>query len=108
MPVSRLQRDLTDSTLTRNIGSIFGYFLIACESILTGMTKLDINESQIHKDLENNPIVIAEAIQTILRREYYNNPYEKLKELTQIKMLPIMIYVYLLINLIFLQLLKVN
>ena len=85
MPVSRLQRDLTDSTLSRNIGSVFGHFLIGLESLSSGLNKLDINKKQIANDLDNNVIVIAEAIQTILRKEGVDEPYEKLKELTQNK-----------------------
>lgn len=83
LPVSRLQRDLTDSTVIRNIGMPFAHSLIAYESILKGLDKLLLNEEKIKQDLEDNWIVIAEAIQTILRREKYPNPYEALKELTR-------------------------
>jgi adenylosuccinate lyase len=83
LPISRLQRDLTDSTVLRNVGMPFGYTLIAFNSLLKGMDKLIVNEDKITQDLENNWIVVAEAIQTILRRENYPNPYEALKELTR-------------------------
>ncbi len=83
LPISRLQRDLTDSTVLRNIGVPFAHTLIAFESILKGIDKLIVNEAQIKADLENNWAVVAEAIQTILRREGYPKPYEKLKELTR-------------------------
>jgi adenylosuccinate lyase len=83
LPVSRLQRDLTDSTVTRNIGVPVGYMLIALKSLLKGLNKLILNEEKLHEDLENNWAVVAEAIQTILRREKYPNPYEALKELTR-------------------------
>lgn len=85
LPISRLQRDLTDSTLTRNMGSIFGYFLIAIDSLLKGLDKLDINKEVIENDLKSNPVVLSEAIQTVLRREGFSNPYEELKTLTQNK-----------------------
>lgn len=84
LPISRLQRDLTDSTVLRNIGVPFGHVSIAFQSINKGMDKLLLNKEAIHRDLENNWIVIAEAIQTILRRENIPNPYEKLKDLTRI------------------------
>jgi len=83
LPVSRLQRDLTDSTVTRFIGVPFGHTLIAIQSTLKGLNKLLLNEKAIEKDLEENWAVVAEAIQTILRREFYPNPYEALKELTR-------------------------
>ena len=83
LPVSRLQRDLTDSTVLRNIGVPFGHTLIAFQSTLKGLNKLLLNKEQFKKDLENNWAVVAEAIQTILRREGYPNPYEALKELTR-------------------------
>ncbi|MDR2010591.1 MAG: adenylosuccinate lyase [Bacteroidales bacterium] len=83
LPVSRLQRDLTDSTVLRNIGVPFAHILISFESLKKGMSKLFINKEKIDEDLENNWIVVAEAIQTILRRENYPNPYEALKELTR-------------------------
>lgn len=79
LPVSRLQRDLTDSTVLRNIGVPLGYTLIAFRSTLRGLDKLLINEDNIRKELENNWVVVAEAIQTILRREGYPKPYEALK-----------------------------
>ena len=83
LPISRLQRDLTDSTVLRNIGVPIGHTLIAFNSILKGLNKLVINNKKIKDDLEENWVVISEAIQTILRREGYNNPYETLKELTR-------------------------
>lgn len=83
LPVSRLQRDLTDSTVLRNIGVPFAHTLIAFRSIEKGLGKLVINDAKIHEDLENNWAVVAEAIQTILRREKYPNPYEALKDLTR-------------------------
>lgn len=83
LPISRLQRDLTDSTVLRNLGVPFGHSLIAYKSIGKGIQKLLINESQLHEDLEKNWAVVAEAIQNILRREMYPEPYEALKELTR-------------------------
>src|SRR5680860_238474 len=83
LPVSRLQRDLTDSTVLRNVGVPFAHTLIAFQSTLKGLNKLLINRSKFEQDLENNWAVVAEAIQTILRREGYPNPYEALKGLTR-------------------------
>lgn len=83
LPISRLQRDLTDSTVLRNIGVPMGHTIIAFEATLKGLNKLLLNESKFHEDLENNWAVVAEAIQTILRREAYPNPYEALKGLTR-------------------------
>ena len=83
LPISRLQRDLTDSTVLRNIGVPFAHTLIAFSSLNKGINKLIINEKNIAADLEKNWAVVAEAIQTILRREGYPNPYEALKELTR-------------------------
>jgi adenylosuccinate lyase len=83
LPISRLQRDLTDSTVLRNIGVPMGHALIAFHSTLKGLNKLLLNEVAIRKDLENCWAVCAEAIQTILRREAYPNPYEALKALTR-------------------------
>jgi adenylosuccinate lyase len=83
LPVSRLQRDLTDSTVTRFIGVPFGHTIIAIKSTLKGLNKILINEAAIEKDLEDNWAVVAEAIQTILRREFFPNPYEALKDLTR-------------------------
>lgn len=83
LPISRLQRDLTDSTVLRNIGVPFAHTLIAFRSIEKGLGKLIINDAKIHEDLENNWAVVAEAIQTILRRENHPNPYEALKSLTR-------------------------
>ena len=83
LPISRLQRDLTDSTVLRNIGVPFAYTLIAIKSTLRGLRKLILNEAAFQADLENNWAVVAEAIQTILRREGYPKPYEALKDLTR-------------------------
>jgi adenylosuccinate lyase len=83
LPISRLQRDLTDSTVLRNVGVPFGHTLIGFKSTLKGLNKLLLNESKFAEDLENNWAVVAEAIQTILRREAYPNPYEALKGLTR-------------------------
>jgi adenylosuccinate lyase len=83
LPVSRLQRDLTDSTVLRNIGVPMGHTLIAFEATLKGLNKLLLNEEKFAEDLEKNWAVVAEAIQTILRREAYPNPYEALKDLTR-------------------------
>jgi adenylosuccinate lyase len=83
LPVSRLQRDLTDSTVLRNIGVPFGHMLIAFKSLEKGLQKLLLNEEKLALDLENNWAVVAEAIQTILRREGFEKPYEALKALTR-------------------------
>lgn len=83
LPISRLQRDLTDSTVLRNIGVPFAHTIIAFRSIEKGLGKLIVNEAAMHNDLEINWAVVAESIQTILRREKYPNPYEALKELTR-------------------------
>ena len=83
LPISRLQRDLTDSTVLRNIGVPIAHTLIACKSTLKGLGKVLINEPAIHADLEANWAVVAEAIQTVLRREGYPEPYEALKGLTR-------------------------
>ncbi|HLT89123.1 MAG TPA: adenylosuccinate lyase [Sphingobacterium sp.] len=83
LPISRLQRDLTDSTVLRNIGVPFAHTVIAIKSTLRGLRKLILNESALQADLENNWAVVAEAIQTILRREGYPKPYETLKDLTR-------------------------
>ena len=83
LPISRLQRDLTDSTVLRNVGVPMGHALIAFQSTLKGLRKLILNEDKLHEDLESTWAVVAEAIQTILRREAYPNPYETLKALTR-------------------------
>lgn len=83
LPVSRLQRDLTDSTVIRNIGMVFGYSVIAFQSTLKGLRKLILHKEKMDEDLDNNWEVVAEAIQTILRREGYPHPYEALKALTR-------------------------
>ena len=83
LPVSRLQRDLTDSTVLRNVGVPLGHTVIAVDSTLKGLRKLILNEGAIRADLDNNWAVVAEAIQTILRREAYPHPYEALKQLTR-------------------------
>ena len=83
LPVSRLQRDLTDSTVLRNIGVPLGHSIIAIQSTLKGLRKLILNQDKINADLDNTWAVVAEAIQTILRREGYPHPYEALKALTR-------------------------
>ena len=83
LPVSRLQRDLTDSTVLRNIGVPFAHTLIAFRSLEKGLSKLVLNDQKLYEDLDNNWAVVAEAIQTVLRRENYPNPYEALKDLTR-------------------------
>ncbi|KQR71071.1 adenylosuccinate lyase [Pedobacter sp. Leaf176] len=83
LPISRLQRDLTDSTVLRNVGVPIGHTLIAINSTLRGLNKILLNETALHADLDDNWAVVAEAIQTVLRRENYPNPYEALKELTR-------------------------
>ena len=83
LPISRLQRDLTDSTVLRNVGVPMGHAVIAIESTLKGLRKLILNEEKLKEDLDNTWAVVAEAIQTILRREAYPNPYEALKALTR-------------------------
>jgi adenylosuccinate lyase len=84
LPVSRLQRDLTDSTVTRNIGVPLAHTLIAFKSLLKGLNKLLLNNEAIQNDLQKNWAVVTEAIQTILRREGYPEPYEALKALTRV------------------------
>jgi adenylosuccinate lyase len=83
LPVSRLQRDLTDSTVTRNIGVPFAHSLIAIRATIRGLNKILLNREAIDADLDANWAIVGEAIQTILRRENYPNPYEALKELTR-------------------------
>lgn len=83
LPVSRLQRDLTDSTVLRNIGVPLAHSYLAFKSLLKGLSKVELNKSAIDQDLENNWAVVAEAIQTVLRKEGYPNPYEALKKLTR-------------------------
>ena len=83
LPVSRLQRDLTDSTVTRNIGVPVAHTILAIKSLEKGLNKLILNQQKIDDDLEDNWVVISEAIQTILRRENYPKPYEALKDLTR-------------------------
>jgi adenylosuccinate lyase len=83
LPISRLQRDLTDSTVLRNIGVPLAHTFIALKSLEKGINKLELNQSAINEDLDDNWAVVAEAIQTILRREGYPNPYEALKALTR-------------------------
>ena len=83
LPISRLQRDLTDSTVLRNLGVPYAHTLIALNSLERGLNKLLLNEDAVSADLGNNWAVVAEAIQTILRREGYPNPYEALKALTR-------------------------
>jgi len=83
LPISRLQRDLTDSTVLRNIGTPIGHQLIALHSLLKGLNKIELNEAALHQDLEDNWAVVAEAIQTVLRKIGYPEPYEALKALTR-------------------------
>jgi len=83
LPISRLQRDLTDSTVLRNVGVPIGHSLIAFNSLQKGLNKLIVNIDKINSDLENNWVVVAEGIQTILRREGYPKPYEALLDLTR-------------------------
>lgn len=83
LPISRFQRDLTDSTVLRNVGVPFAHSIIAIKAIYSGLKKLEVNRDKIEKDLENNWQIIAEAIQTLLRREGFNQPYEELKKLTR-------------------------
>jgi len=83
LPISRLQRDLTDSTVLRNIGVPICHSLISFQSLLKGLSKIEVNEEAVRQDLEKNWVVIAEGIQTILRREGYPEPYEALKEITR-------------------------
>ena len=83
LPISRLQRDLTDSTVLRNLGTPLAHSILSYDSIIKGLNKLILNETALKQDLENNWAVVAEAIQTILRREGYPKPYESLKELTR-------------------------
>jgi adenylosuccinate lyase len=83
LPISRLQRDLTDSTVLRNIGVPLAHTMIAIKSLEKGIGKLELNQAAINEDLEANWAVVAEAIQTVLRKEGYPNPYEALKALTR-------------------------
>jgi adenylosuccinate lyase len=83
LPISRLQRDLTDSTVLRNIGVPIAHQVIALHSLLKGLGKLELNDQVIRAELEENWVVVSEGIQTILRREGYPKPYEALKELTR-------------------------
>ncbi len=83
LPVSRLQRDLTDSTILRNIGSIIGYCIISYKSTLEGLNKISLNDEIIKNDLEQNSIIICEGIQTVMRKHIVENAYEKLKKLTR-------------------------
>jgi adenylosuccinate lyase len=83
LPISRMQRDLTDSTVLRNVGMPMSHGIIALKSLLKGLSKLVLNESALAADLEGNWAVVSEGIQTILRRENYPKPYEALKALTR-------------------------
>jgi adenylosuccinate lyase len=83
LPISRLQRDLTDSTILRNLGVAIGYHVLGVTSVLKGCHKLQLNKTAINQDLNDNWAVLGEAIQTILRREGYPKPYEALKDLTR-------------------------
>ena len=83
LPVSRLQRDLTDSTVLRNIGTCYGYLLIGVESIMSGLKRIDVNRKKIREDLDKNKIVLVEAVQSILRKEGVENSYLLIKEMTR-------------------------
>jgi adenylosuccinate lyase len=83
LPISRMQRDLTDSTVSRNMGVPFAHMIIGLNSLMKGLNKVIVRPEVFDNDLENNWAVVAEAIQTILRREAYPNPYEALKSLTR-------------------------
>ncbi len=83
LPISRWQRDLTDSTVLRNMGVALGYTLLGYDSCLRGLNKLEINPGRLHEDLDNSWEVLAEPIQTVMRRYGIENPYEQLKELTR-------------------------
>ena len=83
LPISRLQRDLTDSTVLRNLGVPIAHSFIAYNNLINGLNKLIVNEDKIKEDLDKNWLVVSEAIQTILRREGFKNPYEQLKNLTR-------------------------
>eukprot|EP00041_Stephanoeca_diplocostata_P023084 m.561153 g.561153 ORF g.561153 m.561153 type:complete len:224 (-) comp22213_c0_seq5:1299-1970(-) len=83
LPISRLQRDLTDSTVSRTLGTPIGHSILALKSLQKGLGKIKVNESTLKADLDNNWAVVSEAVQTILRREGYPQPYEALKELTR-------------------------
>jgi adenylosuccinate lyase len=89
LPISRLQRDLTDSTILRNLGVVFGYTMVGIKSLETGLNKLKINKEKIKEDLENHPEVYAEAIQTIMRKHRVEDAYTKLRKLTQGKKITI-------------------
>ena len=83
LPVSRWQRDLSDSTVLRNLGSAFGYSLVACSSLMRGLNKVQVDETRLLSDLNDNWEILAEPIQTVMRRYKVDQPYEKLKELTR-------------------------
>lgn len=83
LQISRMQRDLSDSSMLRNIGSAFAYSIIAIKQTIIGLKKLKVNKEVLIKELENTPEILAEAIQTILRKNGYNNAYDMLKQLTR-------------------------
>jgi adenylosuccinate lyase len=83
LPVSRFQRDLTDSTVLRNLGAAFGYMLLACDSCSKGIGKLEVNTARLQQDLDQNWDVLAEPVQTVMRRYGVEQAYEKLKDLTR-------------------------
>jgi adenylosuccinate lyase len=83
LPVSRFQRDLTDSTVLRNLGVAFGYTLLACDSCLKGIAKLEVNAERLKQDLDQNWDILAEAVQTVMRRHGVERAYDKLKDLTR-------------------------
>ena len=83
LPISRLQRDLTDSTVSRNVGVAFGHLLLGLKSLITGLKKIKPNENEINRDLNENSIVLAEALQTLLRKDGITNAYDIIKNLTR-------------------------
>ncbi len=83
LPISRMQRDLSDSTVFRNVGTVFAYTVLGCKSMIKGLDKLEVNEKVLKKELADNPEILAEAIQTVMRLEGIDSPYEKLKKLTR-------------------------
>ena len=83
LPISRFQRDLTDSTVLRNVGTSFGYSILAYDSLLKGLNKLEINHEEISRDLDSHWELLAEPLQTVMRFNGFSNPYELLKDLTR-------------------------
>jgi adenylosuccinate lyase len=83
LPISRFQRDLTDSTVLRNVGTSFGYSILAYDSLLKGLNKLEVNNEEIDRDLDSHWELLAEPLQTVMRFNGFSNPYELLKDLTR-------------------------